>query len=51
MRQPKTPARRNHTVAMTKGHDSGLPLIIGLVGYVALLPLLAFGVCAVTLFT
>ncbi len=51
MHTPKTHQPRPHAIAATRGHDSGLPLIAGLIGYIALLPVLAFGVCAVSIFT
>ncbi len=50
MNRSSTNQPQPHAVAATNKHDSGLPLIAGLIGYVALLPLLAFGICAVTIF-
>lgn len=40
----------SHALAAEPQHGSAVPLIAGFIGYVAVLPLLAFGVCAFTLF-
>ncbi|GJM19931.1 MAG: hypothetical protein DHS20C14_21440 [Phycisphaeraceae bacterium] len=52
-REPEGARTRAHAVDVPRDTDAGsaVPLIAGLVGYVALLPFVAFGLCALAIFT